>query len=270
MHNVSIVLPTEIMNHVPTKRFVERLTVSMRCLSSLPTFLLSEDQENVISVMRQEVEDYIYAQKFGRSQQIVERLGENEMQVDEETGNEFINDDDGGFKPSDLKRARDASLGATSHVDKGKRPRLELEDSGCDLKMTREQLDEQTALFETFSEFGQTLSQSGGSAWSAELPLTGLLHHQRRAEASISGSSMPGHSARYVSGMRSACSSTIPAPRSQLPIRSVPRGGVALPAPVSLEDGEIAEIEEQNNQSGSFSSVPNSRDDDLDEMDDRN
>ena len=258
VHNVNIVLPTEIMDHDPTKNFVDRLIASMTSSTSLPTLLLSDDQEKFISSMRQEVEDYIFAQKYGKTLQNVEKFGESDMEVDGAFEGDFGSDDDSGFA-RDLKRAMDASLDTISRADTGKRRKMELDDSALD-QPTREQIEEQTALLDAFSGYGQALSKSSNSAWSAQLPLTGLLHRERRATtAPKSGSSTLDYSVRSVTGTTSASSSVIPwafgSPRD-LPIRPVRQEGVAS---LSLEDGEIDESED-------LRAVPDNWEDDADDM----
>ncbi|CAK1357480.1 uncharacterized protein RHO25_008400 [Cercospora beticola] len=92
VHNVNIELPPMVRQHAPTVNFVSGLVAGMRSKSSLPTLLLSREQEISIQCMRSEVELYLYRQKHGKSQQSVEDMGEEEME--DETPEDDDEDDD--------------------------------------------------------------------------------------------------------------------------------------------------------------------------------
>lgn len=112
VHNVSILLPTEIKNHSPTKAFVERLTAGMKSMSSLPELLLSEEQEMSIQAMRPEVEQYIYGGRFGRRQETVQKLDADDMKPEETGDDEFGEDPDKASEHGDPSEAQEASLRA--------------------------------------------------------------------------------------------------------------------------------------------------------------
>ncbi|PPJ51287.1 hypothetical protein CBER1_08924 [Cercospora berteroae] len=141
VHNVNIELPPMVRQHAPTVNFVSGLVAGMRSKSSLPTLLLSREQEISIQCMRSEVELYLYRQKHGKSQQDVEDMGEEEME------DETPEDDD---EDDDLQAAIMASMTSFGAGP----PRIFHEGNGA----------------------GDTYSSTINS-----IPLTGQLHRERRA-----------------------------------------------------------------------------------------
>ncbi|KAF2211786.1 hypothetical protein CERZMDRAFT_85183 [Cercospora zeae-maydis SCOH1-5] len=97
VHNVRIDLPPMVRTHEPTLSFVSNLMAGMRSKSSLPTLLLSSEQEFRIQCMRLEVEDFVFSQKFGKRQQDLEDVGEDvlEDKKQDEDDDDFEVDDEG-------------------------------------------------------------------------------------------------------------------------------------------------------------------------------
>ncbi|KAI5367463.1 hypothetical protein Slin14017_G024990 [Septoria linicola] len=184
VHNVQIDLPASVRNHQPTVLFVNRLISGMTSRSSLPDLLLTAEQGIMIQSMRQETEDFIFSERFGRSSQHVEKLGEDVIEQHDEDGDEEAEDDEDedGFSKSALARARGMSLGLTVKTG-GKRNRTV---RGMSSLRSTESRQHQEKRYQ-WQSFGQREGNVlGGASQTDAVPLTGLLHQARRRQTAMS------------------------------------------------------------------------------------